>query len=130
MIVSEEAVLTQTLALLPLPRIFRRILMFWYSSLNFFEFYFWTQYHIYMLCYLLVIFCLLFAWVTTNSESLAGRQLHWLYANHFFFIIFSFEGQWKSRNNDLFKAWDGLHIDAQTQRLTYRQTDGHKKVKI
>ena len=51
------------------------------------------------------------------------------YANHWIFITFSFEGQWKSPNNDSFKTWDGLHIDTQIQRLEYRQTDGQKKSK-
>ena len=46
------------------------------------------------------------------------------------FYFFASEGQWKSRNNDFFKTWDRLHTDAQIEKLTYRKTDGHKKVKI
>ena len=41
--------------------------------------------------------------------------------------FFSFQGQWKSHYNDFFKTWVGLDIDAQIQRLTYRQTGEHKK---
>ena len=74
-----------------------------------------------MLCYLLVVSYFLFGWVTTNSESLPRIQLHWPDANHSVFIIFSFEGHMKSGNNDFFKTWDTLYIDAQTQRLTYRK---------
>ena len=71
---------------------------------------------------------LLFGWVTTNFESLARRQVHSPDANHWVFIIFSLKGQWKS-SNDFFKTCDGLHLEAQIQRLTYRQTDRHKKLK-
>ena len=68
--------------------------------------------------------------MTSNSASLARRQLHSPNANHSIFIIFPSEGQCKPRNNDFFKTWDGFHRDVQKQRLTYRQTDRRKKVKI
>ena len=67
--------------------------------------------------------------MTTNFESLARTQFHSPDANQWVFIIFSFEDQWKS-SNDFFKTCDGLQLGAQIQRLTYRQTDRRKKLKI
>ena len=130
MIPSKEAVLTRTFALLPPPLTFGRnpkrfdtaLWTFLSSSSN-------PTSHTHAMLFI-VTFYLLFGWVTTNFESLARRQVHSPDANHWVFIIFSFEGQWKSSNNDFFKTWDGLHLEAQMQRLTYRQTDRHKKVKI
>ena len=129
MIPSKEAVLTQTLVLLPPPKFLGEILnvliqqfeLFWVLILN-------PRSHTHAMLFI-VTFYLLFGWVTTNFESLARRQFHSPDANYWVFIIFSCEGQWKSSNNGFFKTWDGLHLDAQIQRLTYRQTEKTQKSK-
>ena len=106
------------------------------SSMNFF-FEFWVRVlnqrpRMYMLCYDIqyLFFHLLFGWIMTNVAPLARAQLHSPDFNHYVFIIILSKGQWLSHNYESFKTWDGLHTDAQIQRLTYRQTDRHKKVNI
>ena len=106
------------------------------SSMNFF-FEFWVRVlnlrpRMYMLCYDIqyLFFHLLFGWTMTNVAPLARAQLHSPDFNHYVFIIILSKGQWLSHNYESFKTWDGLHTDAQIQRLTYRQTDRHKKVNI
>ena len=106
------------------------------SSMNYF-FEFWVRVlnqrpRMYMLCYDIqyLFFHLLFGWIMTNVAPLARAQLHSPDFNHYVFIIILSKGQWLSHNYESFKTWDGLHTDAQIQRLTYRQTDRHKKVNI
>ena len=131
MIVSKEDVLTQLLALLPPPLTFGRIpKCFGTAVWTFLSSKFWTQDHMYMLCYLIVIFYSLFGWLTANYAPLERGQLHSPDVSHYVFIIFLSEGQWKPRNYDFFKTGDRLHTDGPIQRLTCRQTDRHKKVKI
>ena len=139
MVFSEEAVSTQTLALLPPALVFWRIRKCLDTAVSFFfssssepkitytcyptqQFFFWLFFE---------LFYLLFGWLTANFVPLAMIQLHSPDANHCVFIIFSSEDQRNPRNDEVFETWDGLHIDAQTQteRLAYWKTDEHKKVK-
>ena len=78
------------------PNFWRNLLMFWYSSINFFEFSSSSSKpkitYVYailccsiVICYLL--FYLLFAWFLTNFATLARAQLCCPDVNHYVFII-------------------------------------------
>ena len=96
MIVSEETILTQTSVLFPSRLIFGRILKCFVTAV-------WTFFiskseskvtYVYaILCYSIVIFCMLFGELSTNFASLEGGQLHSPDVNHYVFIITSSEGQ-------------------------------------
>ena len=75
----------------------------------------WTEDHMYMLTYSLVIliFYPLFGCPTTHIGSLSKGQPHSCDVNHSVFISFWLKGHWEPPNNGVLKTWDG-----------------HKKVKI
>ena len=116
---TEEALLTQTLALLPPLLIFGRTPKCFDTAVwLFFEFQPWTENHIYMLTYSTVIFYLLFGCPKTNFGSLSRRQPQSPDVNDCIFIIFWLKGHWEPRNNEFVKTRDRLQTDPQTHRLT------------
>ena len=88
--------------------------MFWYSSVTFFELHPWTENHIHMLTYSIVLFYLLLGCLKNNFGSFSRGQPQSLDVNHYVFIIFWLKSRWELHKNESLKTWNGLPTDPLT----------------